>query len=162
MEGTGLALKLSVEVINMATSKIIKETHAIYALPFDENQLADHPVVLEHQGKPVAVVIAPEEYQAYREWRDADAWRRAELDKLRPGHEAFQRLLPELLRSHRDQFVAIHNGQVVGSDADNLALAQRVIARFGNEQVYIQKMCEQPRIFELPSPEEIPNASLRA
>lgn len=144
----------------MGTWKLIREAHAAYTLPFDEEQLADHAVVLERQGKPVAVVIAPEEYQAYREWRDADAWRRAELEKLRPGREAFQRLLPELLRTHQNLFVAIHDGQVVDSDADNLALAQRVMARFGKEQVYIQKVCQQPRIFELPSPEEMLNASL--
>ena len=35
-------------------------------------------------------------------------------DKFRSEQRAFQKLLPELLRTHRDQYVAIHDGQVVG------------------------------------------------
>ena len=36
-------------------------------------------------------------------------------DKFRSEQRAFQKLLPELLRTHRDQYVAIHEGQMVES-----------------------------------------------
>src|SRR5581483_7304627 len=45
---------------------------------------------------------------------------RQEVFPIRPSHpklarefDAFQKLLPDLLRSHRDQFAAVHDGQVV-------------------------------------------------
>src|SRR5438552_19129717 len=43
---------------------------------------------------------------------------RPEHPKLASEYDAFQRLLPELLPSLRDQFVAVHDGQVVSRDAD--------------------------------------------
>jgi hypothetical protein len=37
---------------------------------------------------------------------------------------AFHRLLPELLRDHRGEFVAIHEGRVVGSGVDKVEVAR--------------------------------------
>lgn len=124
--------------------KVTREARAAYSLPFDERQLADRPLILERQGQPVAVVISPEEYRAYREWRDGNAWRQQELRRLEPERKAFQRLLPELLKTHRGQFVAIYEGQVIDADPDNLVLAQRVHA-LGYHPVYIQKVSPEPR-----------------
>ncbi|MBM4038773.1 MAG: hypothetical protein FJ290_09680 [Planctomycetes bacterium] len=39
---------------------------------------------------------------------------------------AFERLRPELLKTHRGLFVAIHEGAVVDSDTDEFALAARI------------------------------------
>jgi len=139
--------------------KIAKEARAVYSLPFDERQLTDRPLVLERQGEPVAVVISPEEYRAYREWRDRDAWRQQELRRLEPERQAFQRLLPELLKTRMGQFVAIYEGRVIDADPDNLVLAQRVHAQ-GYHPVYIQKVSPEPRTIELPSPEIIEHARL--
>ena len=44
-------------------------------------------------------------------------------DKWRHEQEAFRRLLPELLKTHRNQYVAIHAGKVVESGPDKLAVA---------------------------------------
>lgn len=139
--------------------KITKEARATYSLPFDERRLADRPLFLERQGQPVAVVISPEEYRAYREWRDGDTWRQQELRRLEPERKALQRLLPELLKTRLGQFVAIYEGQVIGADPDNLVLAQRVHAQ-GYHPVYIQKVSPEPRTIELPSPEAIEHARL--
>jgi hypothetical protein len=44
-------------------------------------------------------------------------------DKWRREQRAFRQLLPELLRTHPDEFVAIHEGRVVESGVDKLEVA---------------------------------------
>lgn len=41
-------------------------------------------------------------------------------DKWRREQRAFRQLLPELLKTHRGKYVAVHEGQVVGSGDDKL------------------------------------------
>jgi hypothetical protein len=59
-------------------------------------------------------------------------------------YRAFLRLLPQLLATHRGQFVAIHEGQVVDSDDDEITLALRVYAKYGYIQLHIGRVVEQP------------------
>jgi hypothetical protein len=59
-------------------------------------------------------------------------------------YHAFRRLLPDLLRTHRGQFVAIHDQQVVGTGPDKLALALEVLAKTGNCAIHVGLVSEQP------------------
>jgi hypothetical protein len=52
-------------------------------------------------------------------------------------YQAFLHLLPQLLETHRGQYVAIHDGQVVDADADDIALVQRVHARVGYVPIHV-------------------------
>jgi PHD/YefM family antitoxin component YafN of YafNO toxin-antitoxin module len=138
----------------MSKTITIRETRATYSVPIDEATLAEGPIIVERQGQPVAVIITPKEYQAFQEWRNGQAWQEEQLRPLEPEREAFQRLLPELLKTHRGRFVAIHDGQVIDTDTEKGALAQRVLAQsYG--PVYIEEVREHPRIYELPSPEVV-------
>jgi hypothetical protein len=67
-------------------------------------------------------------------------------------YEAYQRLLPQLLQTHRGQYVAIHDGHVVDSDADDIALILRVHARHGYVPIHVERVSEQP-----PLPSRIPH-----
>jgi hypothetical protein len=44
-----------------------------------------------------------------------------ELPKGEAEYQSFLRLLPEMLKTYRGKFVAIHNGQVVDCDGDDKA-----------------------------------------
>lgn len=70
---------------------------------------------------------------------------RSRLDWQREYH-AFLRLLPELLKTHRDQWVAVHNGQVVDGDADDVALVQRVIAKIGYVPMHLGFVTDEPAL----------------
>ena len=59
-------------------------------------------------------------------------------------YDVFQRLLPELLRTHRGQWVAVHNGQVIDSDADDVVLVQRVIAKVGYVPMHVGLVTDEP------------------
>ena len=51
--------------------------------------------------------------------------------------QVFRRLLPQLLVTHRGQYVAIHDGQVVDSGDDKLVLALRILAKVGNVAIHV-------------------------
>ncbi len=54
--------------------------------------------------------------------------------------KAYRRLHPELLRSMPGQFVAVHNGQVVDHDSDQMAVFRRVEEAFGGQPVLIRQV----------------------
>jgi hypothetical protein len=60
-----------------------------------------------------------------------------ELTKGQREYQAFLRLLPQLLATHRGQYVAIHDGQVVDQGTDDIALIQRVHARIGYVPIHV-------------------------
>jgi hypothetical protein len=63
---------------------------------------------------------------------------RAERERL-----AFLRLLPGLLATHRGQYVAVHDEQVVDSGLEAAELAARVARRFGADG-YVGLVSEEP------------------
>src|ERR1700730_16478169 len=64
--------------------------------------------------------------------------------KWQREYEAFQRLRPELLRTHHGQYVVIHNGQVVDSGTVHPGLALRFFTRYGNVPVHIGLVTTEP------------------
>lgn len=65
------------------------------------------------------------------------------LGKWEREYQAFRRLLPQLLQSHRGQYVAIHNGQVVASGADKLVVAMEAFAQIGNVSIHVGLASEE-------------------
>jgi hypothetical protein len=65
-------------------------------------------------------------------------------------YRAFLRLLPELLPAYRGKFVAVHDGAVVDSDADDIALVQRVHARIGYVPIHVGLVTEQLPVVRIP------------
>ncbi len=143
----------------MAKNLDIKEARAIYGpdLPSPE-EVAEGPVVIQREGKPYAVAIPLEDYRRFQEWREKaerEAQVQAQDEAWESERAAFHRLKPQLLQTHKGLYVAIHGGQVVDADANNLALAQRVMSRLKNKPFYLQLVSEEARTFEVPSPEEL-------
>ena len=54
--------------------------------------------------------------------------------------QAFRRLHPELLAAIPGQYAAVYHGQLVDHDVDQLALYQRVEARFSKQRVLIRQV----------------------
>ena len=137
----------------------IKEARAIYGpdLPGPE-KVAKGPVVIRREGKPYAVAIPLEDYRRFQEWREKaerEVRIQAQDEAWEKERAAFHRLKPQLLQTHKGLYVAIHGGQVVDTDADNLALARRVMSNLKGKPFYLQLVSEETRTFEVPSPEEL-------
>jgi hypothetical protein len=52
-------------------------------------------------------------------------------------------LLPELLKTNRGQFVAIHQGKVVASGQDKLAVALQAFRQVGNMAIHVGLVSEE-------------------
>lgn len=61
-------------------------------------------------------------------------------------YRAFRQMLPQLLLSERDMFVAIHEERVIDSDRDEMALITRVLTRIGNVDFHVGLVTDQPEI----------------
>lgn len=80
------------------------------------------------------------------------------VTKWRSEQLAFRRLLPELLKSHPNQYVAIHDGRVVEFGLDKLAVAQKAYDRFGYQPIYVSLVTDaSPLPIRLPSPRMVAN-----
>jgi len=67
-----------------------------------------------------------------------------EWEKLRMEQAAYDRLLPSLLQTHLDQYVAIHEGRVIGSDSNLSALHAFVYTLTGNTPVLFKRVSLEP------------------
>lgn len=74
------------------------------------------------------------------------------VTKWEREYQAFQRLLPELLKSHRGKYVAIHDGQVIESGDDRLEVIFRALEKAGGVSIHVDLVAEQP-----PPPIRIPH-----
>ena len=60
--------------------------------------------------------------------------------------DAFRRLLPQLLTTHRGRYVAIHLGQPIATGEDKLAVAMDALRQIGNVSIHVGLVSEQPEI----------------
>jgi hypothetical protein len=76
---------------------------------------------------------------------------------LVPEHEAFERMLPELMKQHANKYVAIANGTVIAvADNEVSALTEAHKVRPG-VLTLIRRVTDRPQPIErLPSPRQIP------
>jgi Family of unknown function (DUF5678) len=65
-------------------------------------------------------------------------------DKWRREQRAFFRLLGGLLESHRGQYVAVHNGEVVASGPDLVGVTLKAYALHGRQPIYVDLVQEHP------------------
>ena len=72
------------------------------------------------------------------------------LSKGEREYRAFLHMLPGLLATHRGMYVAIHEGQVIDSDANDIVLIQRVHARIGYVPIYVGLVSEERQVARVP------------
>ena len=66
---------------------------------------------------------------------------------------AFVRLKPSLLSSYRGKYVAIHEGKVVDSGDDQIAVALRAYSNYGYVPIYVGLVSDEAHpIVRIPSP----------
>ncbi len=70
---------------------------------------------------------------------------------LADEERAFARLLPELLTTHKGQYVAVLGGKVVGSGAEEVATLKQAYADYGYCPILCQLVTDKPRVARIPS-----------
>ena len=69
----------------------------------------------------------------------------AQRTKWQREYDAFQRLLPDLLPTMREKYVAIHDEQPFDSDTDEMTLIERVLRKLGNVDIHVGLVTDQPQ-----------------
>jgi nicotinamide riboside kinase len=72
--------------------------------------------------------------------------------KWQREREAFTKMHAELLRKHRQQYVAIHEGKVVASGGDKVQVALQAYRQHGHIPIYVGLVSEEP-----PPPARLPS-----
>ena len=65
-------------------------------------------------------------------------------EKILAETKAFRAMQADLLERYSDQYVAIHNGQVIDHDADLRTLHLRVYSRLGRTPVLLKRVTREP------------------
>jgi hypothetical protein len=140
------------QVMIMVKTRTLKETQAAYSLSLDKADLTQTTLIVEHEGEEVAALVPITEYRQFEAWRKRQVTSLAEPDDaFERERAAFERLKPQLLKTHRGKFVAVVDEQVVDLDTDRVRLALRVYDAFGYRPIYVQVVDEHlPRV-RLPS-----------
>ncbi len=74
-------------------------------------------------------------------------------DKWERERRAFLGLLPALLPGQCGQFVAVHEGQVVATGPDKIAVALEAYREYGPVPIYVGLVSDQPPVpARIPSP----------
>ncbi len=72
--------------------------------------------------------------------------------RLKQEYEAFLQMLPELLKTHYEQYVGVHDGKVVECGTDKVAVASRAYARYGKVPIYVHLVTDRPQpLLRIPS-----------
>ncbi|MEZ4683253.1 MAG: hypothetical protein R2932_54500 [Caldilineaceae bacterium] len=122
----------------------------------DRTKLLDSAqYITDRSGERTGVILDLEVWQAlialvggYRE-SDTPTELDAALDQQRSAsmereEQAFYKLHSSLYPEYAGQYVAIHNGQFVDSDADQVALYRRMRQQYPEEFVWISPVTESP------------------
>lgn len=75
---------------------------------------------------------------------DEDAWEFEQKLVIDREMQAYLQQHEQLLATYRGQSIAMHNGEVIDHDPDEVALSQRVRAQYGKEPVLITPVLPEP------------------
>lgn len=68
-----------------------------------------------------------------------------EWEKLRREMKAYEAMLGELLKEYEGKYVAIHQGEVIGVDADLSTLHNRIYYQMGSVPVLYERVTTEPK-----------------
>ncbi|MGB5053108.1 MAG: hypothetical protein WBO24_01790 [Nitrospirales bacterium] len=110
-----------------------------YLVEIDRTTLDQGPTLLEENDQPVAVLLSINDYQTFRQWQKQVA---PSFSSMPPEFAdevaAFERLKPTLQAQYGGQVVAIHQGRVVATGDDKMAVLGRVLDEIGPVPCYIE------------------------
>ncbi len=129
----------------------LKEAQALYNV-LDESQVTE-AALIDHGDRPVRVMVPADEYAAFLAWRKAEQERQQQSTQdqaFRREVEAFERMKPELLKTHLGKAVAVYHGEIVAVGETKAQVYEQVTARFGEAPVFIHVVEEHPRVYKMP------------
>lgn len=83
----------------------------------------------------------------------------SESDKWYREYRAFLSMLPDLLRTHPEKVVAVHEGKVVCEGSDVVDVALHAYRQYGYVPIYVGPVTAPPAVERLPNPRSLVDSS---
>jgi hypothetical protein len=81
---------------------------------------------------------------------------------LEAEYRAFRKMLPQLLKKYKGEYVAIYQGKLLGHHPDDSEMARRAYKKVGHAPFLLTKVSKTIPIYEFSSPEEVSQVSYHA
>lgn len=130
----------------------LREPESPYTLSVDDETLSHESVIVEKNGRPVAVIIPFAEYNAFRSWQEKgeeNGGNRQINNSFERDRAVFEQLKPELLQKYPGKVVAIYQGEIVAIGDDVAKTATQVYEKFGYVPSYVQRVEDNPRVYKM-------------
>jgi hypothetical protein len=138
------------------TEGIVREVAAPYTVISTDEGIGRDTIIIQRNGEPVAAILPYSLYQQLMIAHSGD-WRPPSMHDDPFVHEraAYERLLPELLKSHRDEWVGFVDEQPVAYGPDFSAVAGQLRRRFGLRPIYVRHITDARRVYRIESPHRV-------
>jgi hypothetical protein len=91
----------------------------------------------------------------------APALNPSEKSKWEREYEALIAMFPDLFPEYEGQYVAMHEGHIVASGADEIEVAQAAYRQFGYQPIYTARVSRSPRqIARIPGARRVSNLTV--
>ena len=130
----------------------LRESSAPYLTDLVKMAQSEEPIVIESEGKPIAVLVPYERYQqmlAHLPPASRESSRDVNFERNGSGYLS-QR--DQLVKTHHGRYVAFHDSELVDSDANETMLLKRVYAKYGYGKLLIHLVEESERVYHIPGP----------
>ena len=134
----------------------LREVGTPYTINPNDESLTSEPLLIRRNGEEwVVLAMRYEDYQRWLAQQPTPPKRETDFERNRA---AFQKLLPDLLKQHEGQWVAIVNEQAAAFAPSANKVLEKV-SPLGDAPLYIQEVRAQPRIYKMTSRRIVPSTS---
>ena len=130
--------------------QVIREAQSPYIVAHNDEALGHETIIVQRDGEPFVAVVPYTEYQQLMALKAVAPLASSSDDPIfERNRVAFQRQLPDLLKTHRGKWVAMVDERVAVI-GDSLAwVVEEVIRKLGNVRVYVQEVLGTRRVYRI-------------
>lgn len=133
--------------------QVIREALSPYIVAPNDEALGHETIIVQRDGEPFVAVMPYAEYQQLMALKAVAPSVSSSDDPIfERNRAAFQRQLPDLLKTHRGKWVAIVNEKVAVIGDSSAWVIEEVIRKLGNVRVYVQEVLETRRVYRISGP----------
>ncbi len=133
--------------------QVIREAQTPYIVSPNDEALGRETIIVQRNGEPFVAVMPYAEYQQLMAVKTVGTSVPSSSDPIfERNRAAFQKLLPDLLKTYRGKWVAIVNEKVAVIGDSSALVIEEVIGKFGDVRTYMQEVLEARRVYRISGP----------
>lgn len=131
------------------TMQKIREVQTPYLVKSEDEAIGKATIFIKQNGEPIAVIVPYAEYQQWQTHKVSLFAYSLEDREFEKQWEAFQRLKPDLLKTHEGHWVGIVRERVAAVGDSSNAVLEKILDEYGDVPMYIQEVRAEPRVYQM-------------